>query len=93
MNKVQLAEFYREESNGEISKAKALKEINDFMETINEALMLAGKVKFHEKGTFEVLIRKPRIISNPSTRELIEIYPKKTVKFRLSRIIEADLKF
>ena len=29
--------------------------------------------------------RKPRIISNPSTRELMKIYPKKTVKFRVSK--------
>ena len=88
MNKIQLAEFYRKESNGEISKAKALKEINDFIETLNEALVMDGKVKFHEKATFEILVRKPRVISNPATRELIEIYPKKTVKFRLSKMAE-----
>lgn len=90
MNKIQLAEFYRKESNGEISKAKALKEINDFIETLNEALAMDGKVKFHEKATFEVLVRKPRVISNPATRELIEIYPKKTVKFRLSKMVKKD---
>lgn len=90
VNKVQLAEFYRKESNGEISKVKALKEINDFIETLNEALMMDGKVKFHEKATFEVLVRKPRVISNPATRELIEIYPKKTVKFKLSKMVAKD---
>lgn len=90
MNKSQLAELYRRETDGEISKLKALKEIDDFMETLNEALMTDGKVKFHEKATFEVLERKPRVISNPATRERLEIYPKKTVKFKLSKIVKVD---
>ena len=40
-----------------------------------------------EKG-FEILERKPKIISNPSTRETMKIYPKKTVKFRISKNIK-----
>lgn len=52
-----------------------------------------GKIKFIEKGTFEILERKPRIISNPLTRELMTIYPKKSVKFTSSKKLnkkEAD---
>lgn len=36
-------------------------------------------------GVFEILIRQPRVIANPVTKEPMKIYPKKTVKFRVSK--------
>ena len=85
MNKRELAKVYSEMSNGEISERKALKEIDIFLETLKEAVITDGEVKFPKRGIFEILERKPRIISNPVTRELMKIYPKKTVKFRMSK--------
>ena len=85
MNKRELAKVYSEMSNGEISERKALKEIDIFLETLEEALLIDGEVKFTKVGVFEILIRKPRVIANPITKELMTIYPKKTVKFRISK--------
>ena len=81
MNKRRFAKVYRDLSNEKIDINQALKEIENFLKTIEEALIADGKIKFIEKGTFEILERKPRIISNPLTRELMTIYPKKSVKF------------
>ena len=88
MNKRELAKVYREMSKEEISLSKAQEEIEIFLETVQEALVINRQIKFVKKGTFEILEKKPRIVSNPSTRELMEIYPKKTVKFRVSKKIE-----
>ena len=85
MNKREVAKVYSEMSNGEISERKALKEIDIFLETLEEALLIDGEVKFTKVGVFEILIRKPRVIANPITKELMTIYPKKTVKFRISK--------
>ncbi|CAK7042057.1 MULTISPECIES: HU family DNA-binding protein [Fusobacterium] len=87
MNKKGLAKLYIKVSKSEISIKKALEEIDIFLETMQEALVISGKVKFMKKGTFEVLKKEPRIISNPSTRELMKIYPKKVVRFRASKNI------
>ena len=53
--------------------------------TVKEAIALDGEVRFPKRGAFEILIRKPRVVSNPVTREQMEIYPKKTVRFRASK--------
>lgn len=93
MNKRRFAKVYRDLSNEKIDINQTLKEIENFLKTIEEALIADGKIKFIEKGTFEILERKPRIISNPLTRELMTIYPKKIVKFTSSKKLnkkEAD---
>ncbi len=87
MNKKELAKMYKEVSNGEISARKAVKKINIFLETLQEALQVDGTVVFINRGIFEIKERNSRIISNPRTRELMKIYPKKIVKFRASKNI------
>ena len=64
---------------------EAEEEIREFLETVEEAIAIDGGVKFQERGIFEILTRQPRMVSNPVTREQMEIYPKKTVKFRASK--------
>lgn len=85
MNKKELAKIYKEVSNGEISARKAVKKINIFLETLQEALQIDGTVVFINRGIFEIKERNSRIISNPVTRERMNIHPKKTVKFRVSK--------
>lgn len=85
MNKKELAKIYKEVSNGEVSARKAVKKINIFLETLQEALQIDGIVVFINRGIFEIKERNSRIISNPVTRERMNIHPKKTVKFRVSK--------
>ncbi|BBA52963.1 HU family DNA-binding protein [Fusobacterium varium] len=88
MNKKEFAKVYKKMSQRDITITKALDELEIFLETLTEALQLDGQVKFHQKGVFEILERKPRRVSNPVTKEIIEIYPKRTVKFRISKNIK-----
>ena len=90
MNKRELAKVYSEMSKGEISERKALKEIDIFLETVQEALQKSRSLIFMNIGIFEIKERKPRIISNPVTRELMKIYPKKIVRFRVSKKINKE---
>ena len=87
MNKRELARIYNTISQGKISQKAALEEINIFTQTLQEALMKYDSVTFVNRGILEVLERKPRLVSNPSTRELMKIYPKKVVRFRASKNI------
>ena len=87
MNKRELARIYNTISQGKVSQKAALKEINIFTQTLQEALMKYDSVTFVNIGIFEILERKPRLVSNLSTRELMKIYPKKVVRFRASKNI------
>ncbi|EHO80537.1 HU family DNA-binding protein [Fusobacterium ulcerans] len=86
MNKRELAKVYKKRhSSNNLTVKKAVEEITEFLETVKEAIALDGEVRFPKRGAFEILIRKPRVVSNPVTREQMEIYPKKTVRFRASK--------
>ena len=87
MNKRELAKVYSETSKVEISAREALKEIEVFLETMQEALQKSHSLIFRNIGIFEVKERKARVIANPVTKEPMKIYPRKTVKFRESKKI------
>ena len=87
MNKRELARIYSTVSQGKVSQKAALEEINIFTQTLQEALCKYDSVSFVNRGIFEILERKPRLVSNPSTREIMKIYPKKVVRFRASKNI------
>ena len=87
MNKRELAKIYSAISQGKVSQKATLEEINIFTQTLQEALMKYDSVSFINIGVFEILERKPRLVSNPSTREIMKIYPKKVVRFRASKNI------
>ena len=85
MNRREMAKLYSEMSPDRLSIIKSEDEIEEFLETVKEAIVLDREVKFPRRGIFEILTRQPRMVSNPVTREQMEIYPKKTVKFRASK--------
>ncbi len=87
MNKRELAKLYSTASQGNVSIKAALEEIDILTQTLQEALMKYDSVTFVNRGILEVLERKPRLVSNLSTRELMKIYPKKVVRFRASKNI------
>ncbi|WP_462425970.1 HU family DNA-binding protein [Fusobacterium varium] len=87
MNKRELAKIYSTITQGKVSRKAALEEINIFTQTLQEALCKYDSVSFVNRGIFEILERKPRLVSNPSTREIMKIYPKKVVRFRASKNI------
>ena len=87
MNKRELAKIYSTISQEEVLRREALKEIEIFIQTLQEALQKYNSVTFVNRGVFEILERKPRVVRNPSTREIMKIYPKKVVRFRASKNI------
>ena len=85
MNKRKMAKLYVKMSSEKLSITDAIEEITEVLETIKEAIVLDGEVRFLKRGTFEILTRQPRVVSNPVTRERMTVYPKKTVRFRASK--------
>ena len=85
MNKREFAKIYRKLSPYDATIETVLTDVDIFLETLKEALQIEGEVKFIRRGTFEVISRQPRVISNPVTRERMTVYPKKIVRFRASK--------
>lgn len=84
MDKRKFIKKYREKFNNEINRREALEDIDSFFEVLKISLEENRKVKFHEIGTFSVISKKNRIVSNPSTRERMKIIGKNTIKFKAS---------
>lgn len=66
-------------------------EINIFIETLKNAILKYGEVKFRNYGNFEIIKKQPRFISNPWTFEKMYIYPKPTIKFSCSPALKKKL--
>ena len=88
MNKREFAKVYKKIGPDDLTIEAALRDVDIFLETLKEALQIEGEVKFIRRGTFEVISRQPRVISNPVTRERMTVYPKKIVRFRASKKIK-----
>ena len=60
MNKKELAKVYSKMSKEGTNIKEALKEIDIFTKTVEEALLIKGYIKFIRRGTFMVLKKKPK---------------------------------
>lgn len=92
MDKKSFINLYSKLSEKKMYKQEASKDVEALLETVTELLEKGETVKFLNVGSFSILERKPRVISNPATRERMEIYPKKTVKFIPSKKVQEKLK-
>lgn len=82
MDKRRFIKKYRERFKKSLNREEALRDIDSFFEVLKITLEENKKVKFHEIGTFWVISKKDRVISNPSTRERMKIKGKNAVKFK-----------
>lgn len=83
MTKKDFIEKYAEKTG--LSKKEATKYAEDFLATVEEALVGGENVQFVGWGTFEVKQSKERQGRNPKTGESITIPAKKSVKFKAGK--------
>ena len=67
------------------TKKRAEELINQFLETVEEALVNEETVQFVGWGTFGVHERKERVGRNPQSGEEIKIAAKKVVRFKVGK--------
>ncbi|BBA49778.1 HU family DNA-binding protein [Fusobacterium varium] len=81
MDKLQFIKEYKENHEKRITNADAKKDVEAFLNLIENNIVDVGSIKFKGVGTFSLLRRRARVISNPKTRERMTIYPLAIVKF------------
>jgi integration host factor subunit beta len=69
----------------------AKKIVQSFLDEMIEELSRGNRLEFREFGVFETRQRAARIAQNPRTMEKVPVPPKRTVKFKVGRILKQRL--
>jgi len=65
--------------------------IQTFLDDIVDELGSGNRLEFRDFGVFECKIRAARIAQNPKTLERVEVAEKRTVKFKIGRVMKMKL--
>lgn len=67
------------------------KTVQAFLDNVIRELGEGNRLEFRDFGVFEVRERAPRIAQNPKTLERVPVPAKKTVKFKVGRLMKMTL--
>lgn len=65
--------------------------IQRFLDEIVDELGNGNRLEFRDFGVFESKVRAARMAQNPKTLEQVPVPPKRTVKFKIGRLMKARL--
>ena len=65
--------------------------VQQFLDEVIEELAKGNRLEFRDFGVFESKLRKARKAQNPKTLEPVEVPEKRTVKFKVGRLMKAKL--
>lgn len=65
--------------------------IQAFLDAIVEELSLGNRLEFRDFGVFESKVRAAREAQNPKTMDKVPVPAKRTVKFKVGRVMKARL--
>jgi integration host factor subunit beta len=67
------------------------KVVQSFLDSIIMELGRGNRLEFRDFGVFEVKHRKARMAQNPKTLDPVKVPPKRTVKFKVGRLMKETL--
>ncbi len=65
--------------------------IQSFLDEIVDELGEGNRLEFRDFGVFESKVRAARIAQNPKTLERVQVPEKRTVKFKIGRVMKQKL--
>ena len=65
--------------------------VQAFLDEITTELCNDNRLEFRDFGVFETRTRISRVAQNPKTLERVEVPAKRTVKFKMGRLMRANL--
>jgi len=65
--------------------------IQAFLDEITAELCKDNRLEFRDFGVFETRTRAARVAQNPKTLERVEVPAKRTVKFKMGRLMRQNL--
>ncbi len=70
------------------TRAAVKKSVQSFLNHVVRELGEGNRVEFRGFGVFEIRERAPRVAQNPRTKEPVSIPRRKTVKFKVGRLMQ-----
>jgi len=77
--------------NNGINQTTAKTLVQCFLDEITSELAKRNRIEFRDFGVFEVRERAARRAQNPKTLEPVEVPAKRTVKFKMGRVMKEKL--
>ena len=65
--------------------------VQSFLDSMIEELGHGNRLEFRDFGVFETKERAARTAQNPKTLQRVEVPPKRTVKFKVGRMMKIQL--
>ncbi|MBC24582.1 MAG: transcriptional regulator [Phycisphaerae bacterium] len=65
--------------------------VQAFLDQVIDELGRGNRLEFRDFGVFEIKERAPRIAQNPRTLERVEVPAKRTVKFKVGRLMKQSV--
>src|ERR1700744_6149262 len=72
-------------------RVQVKKIVQQFLDEIVNELGKSNRLEFRDFGVFETKLRKARKAQNPKTLEPVEVPEKRTVKFKVGRLMQHRL--
>ena len=65
--------------------------VQSFLDEITTELSRGNRLEFRDFGVFEAKTKAARVAQNPKTLERVEVPAKRTVKFKMGRLMKDNL--
>ena len=72
-------------------RATVKKTVQAFLDNVIEELSKGNRLEFRDFGVFEIKERAARVAQNPKTLERVKVPAKRTVKFKIGRLMKESL--
>ena len=72
-------------------RVQVKKVVQQFLDEVVNELGKGNRLEFRDFGVFETKVRKARKAQNPKTLEPVEVPEKRTVKFKVGRLMKQKL--
>ena len=65
--------------------------VQSFLDEVVNELSKSNRLEFRDFGVFEIRTRAARVAQNPKTLERVQVSAKRTVKFKMGRLMKEKL--
>jgi integration host factor subunit beta len=77
--------------NCDLKRVDVKRIVQSFLDEIIDELGRGNRLEFRDFGVFESKVRKARTAQNPKTLERVSVPSKRTVKFKVGRLMKEKL--
>ena len=75
----------------QLKRADVKRAVQAFLDHVIAELGKGNRLEFRDFGVFETKARSARVAQNPKTLERVSVPPKRTVKFKIGRLMKERL--